>query len=136
MKTIALVALGSAIGGTVRYLAVRWMDRLIAHRLPWGTIFVNVTGCLLIGLISNWHRPNGEPMFGPEARAFLMTGLLGGYTTFSAFGLQTFQLSRNATWQAAALNVTITVVPCIIAVWAGYVLGELSRPRVLSMPNQ
>lgn len=119
MKSYFLVALGSALGGIARF----WLAGIFAQRLgeafPWGTIVVNVTGCFLIGLADAWMRADGHPALGTGARQLLMIGLLGGYTTFSAFGLQTLHLIGNGRSGAAAGNVTLSVVACLLAVWLG-----------------
>jgi CrcB protein len=90
--TYGWVALGSAIGGVARF----WLSNLLAHRwpgFPWGTIIVNVTGSLAIGLLAAMTAPGGRWHFDPHWTPFLMAGICGGYTTFSAFSLQTLALA-------------------------------------------
>jgi len=128
MHSYLLVALGSAFGGVARF----WLSTLFAQRLgdafPWGTIVVNVSGCFLIGLADGWMRADGHPTLGPGARQLLMMGLLGGYTTFSSFGLQTLHLIDNGRWLGAACNVTLSVAACLVAVWLGQLCAQcLSR---------
>jgi fluoride exporter len=128
MKSYLLVAIGSALGGVARF----WLSALFAQRLgdafPWGTIVVNVTGCFLIGLADGWMRADGHPALGTGGRQLLMMGLLGGYTTFSSFGLQTLHLIDNGRWLGAAGNVTLSVAACLVAVWLGQLCAQcLSR---------
>jgi fluoride exporter len=122
-----LVALGSALGGVARF----WLSVVFAQRVgeafPWGTIFVNVTGCFLIGLADGWMQADGQPALGPGARQFLMIGVLGGYTTFSSFGLQTLHLMGNGRMLGAAGNVALSVFACLAAVWLGQVCAGWLR---------
>ena len=118
------IALGSAIGGMGRY----WCNGLVTARLgpefPWGTLLVNVVGSLIIGVVAALSVSLDRPWPGPEARAFLMVGFCGGYTTFSAFSLQTLNLLHNGDWVGAGGNVLLSVVLCLIAVWLGYLAGN------------
>ena len=117
------ICLGSALGGGCRY----WISGAIAQRygesFPTGTVCVNVSGCLLIGLIAGLSDPGGRFMIGPVARQFLMVGVMGGYTTFSSFSLQTLTLMQDGEWFFAGLNVVLSVVLCLIAVWLGNAIG-------------
>lgn len=127
MPAYLLVALGSALGGVARY----WLSIVFAARMgdafPWGTLFVNVTGCFLIGLADAWMRTDGQPALGPGARQLLMIGLLGGYTTFSSFGLQTLHLLGNGRPAGALGNVALSLVACLAAVWLGQVCAGALR---------
>jgi CrcB protein len=89
---------------------------------PWATAVVNVIGCLLIGLLGRWFE-SAEPM-PPQWRLFLMVGLLGGFTTFSAFGYETHLLLRDRHLGLALLNVLGQVSLGLAAVWMGYQLGS------------
>ena len=115
-----LIALGSALGGMTRH----WCTTLISDRLdsmfPWGTVLVNVSGSLLIGASAALLDPGGRLSGTHGARDFVMIGLLGGYTTFSAFSLQTLQLLRQDKWALASANVTASVLACLLAVALGY----------------
>ena len=91
--------------------------------LPCGTLFVNATGCLAIGFLSALSEARG--VLSPEARAFLLIGVLGGYTTFSAFGQETFQLLRGGEMLAAVANVLLQVLIGLGAVWAGSAVVRL-----------
>lgn len=124
MNSYLLVALGSALGGVARF----WLSGLVAQRLgetfPWGTILVNITGCFLIGFIDTLTSVDGRVALAPGGRQLLMIGVLGGYTTFSAFSLQTLALARDGQWLFAAGNVILSVVLCLAAVWLGHVCAQ------------
>lgn len=119
------IAFGSALGGVLRF----WFSGIIAQKFgetfPWGTILVNVTGCFLIGFIDSLTGLSGRALIHPHARQFIMIGVLGGYTTFSSFSLQTLNLVRDGQWVYAAGNVVLSVVACLVAVWLGHVCAEL-----------
>ena len=115
------VTLGSALGGLARY----WVSGLVASHygetFPWGTIVVNVTGCFVIGFFATLSGPDGRMLAPSSVRQFVMTGVCGGYTTFSSFGLQTLNLARDGEWSFAGANVALSVVLCLFAVYAGHV---------------
>jgi CrcB protein len=115
------VAIGSAIGGVGRY----WLSGVAAaafgETFPWGTLIVNVTGSFAIGFIATLTGPDGRLFVGGAGRQFMMTGICGGYTTFSSFSLQSLNLMRDGEWLAAGGNVVGSVVLCLIGVWLGHV---------------
>ena len=121
MTNYLLVAAGSAVGGMARYglsgLAGRWFG----ETFPWGTMLVNVSGSLIIGLIATLVAPDGRLLVGPEARVFLMIGMLGGFTTFSSFSLETLNLVRDGEWLWASANVVLSMLLCLVAVWVGHI---------------
>lgn len=84
---------------------------------------MNAVGSLIIGLIAALTGPDGRLLMGSEARQFIMMGVLGGFTTFSSFSLQTLALAQDGEWMRAGLNVVGSVVVCLVAVWAGWALG-------------
>ena len=113
------VGIGGALGSLARH-AVNQAIR--ADRFPLGTLVVNLSGCLLIGLLAGLlaARRIALPAYGRE---FVFAGLLGGFTTFSSFGLDTFTLVRTESPGHAALNVALQVIGGLAAVWLGYRLG-------------
>ncbi len=125
LLTPLAVAAGSALGGVLRY----WCSGLIAARIgetfPWGTLIVNVVGSALIGIFAAVTAPDGRLLVAPEVRMFFTVGLLGGFTTFSSFSLQTLHLMRDGEWLFVAGNVVGSVVLCLVGVWLGYALGLL-----------
>lgn len=117
LQQALLVAGGSACGGVLRWLAQLLLDRRW-HDWWWGTLAVNLLGCLAIGLLAAWV---GDRSW---VRLLLMTGVLGGFTTFSAFGVQTIQLLQQQRWLAAVAYVALSVLGGLAATWAGWLLGR------------
>ena len=116
--TYVQVALGGATGRVLRF----WLGSVLGHKAGapfWGTLFVNVTGCFLIGLLGNL-RENGPGEFD---RYFLMVGVMGGYTTFSTFSLQTLELLQKGSAPLALANIALSLVLCLLGVWLGHALG-------------
>jgi CrcB protein len=113
------VALGSALGGMGRYACSGLGARWLGEAFPWGTLFVNVSGSLLIGVLAV-VIPADSRLFADNARDFLMIGICGGFTTFSSFSLQTLNLARNGDWVPAGAYVLGSVVLCLVAVAIGY----------------
>ena len=89
------IGLGSALGGMGRYWCSGAVARTFGETFPWGTIIVNVSGSLVIGFLATIMAPDGRMLVAPDARAFLMIGVCGGYTTFSSFSLRTLNLVRD-----------------------------------------
>lgn len=122
--TYVWVALGGALGSVARYGCTGLAARLAGTAFPWGTLLVNVVGSLVIGAIAALATGDGRPLVTGDARAFVTVGVLGGFTTFSAFSLETFVLARDGAWGAAAANVTASVALCLLAVALGYALSS------------
>ncbi|UXT48767.1 fluoride efflux transporter CrcB [Agrobacterium tumefaciens] len=122
MLNIALVATGGAIGSVFRYLVGVWSVRLAGLNFPWGTLAVNVAGSFLIGLLVELvaRRLNASM----EMRLFLVTGVLGGFTTFSSFSLDAVSLFERGTLGLSAVYVLASLVVSIAAVFAGLALGR------------
>ena len=114
------VAIGGALGSMARYGCSGLIAQLSGSSLPLGTFVVNVTGAALIGIFAAISAPEGRMMLPPSARLFLMTGVCGGYTTFSTFSLETLNLITDGEWAWALANVLASVLLCLIAVWLGY----------------
>jgi len=119
------VAVGSALGGVARYWCSGIIANLVGETFPWGTLIVNVVGSFLIGLIATVSGTDGRFIISAEARQFLMVGILGGFTTFSSFSLQTLTLARDGQWLLVGANVVGSVVLCLIMVWAGHMLATI-----------
>lgn len=117
------VALGGGLGSAARFLVSGWVARRFGETFPWGTLLVNVTGCLVIGVVAAWTAPEGRWLMPPAGRQFFMIGVLGGYTTFSSFSLQTLVLAQEGDWLRAFLNVAGSVLGCLAAVWLGWGVG-------------
>jgi CrcB protein len=117
------VALGSIVGGVARYLVSVAFLSEFGGGFPWGTLFVNVTGSFIIGFYATLTGPDGRLFVGPRQRQFVMVGICGGYTTFSAFSLETLRLVQSGDIRAASLNLSISVVGWITAVWLGHAMA-------------
>jgi fluoride exporter len=114
------IAAGSALGGIARFWCSGVIARAFGETFPWGTLIVNVSGSLLIGIIAALTGPDGRIFLGSTARLALMAGFCGGYTTFSSFSLQTLSLVQDGELWLAGANIALSVVACLVAVWAGY----------------
>jgi len=121
MQAYLWIGVGSALGGMARYWCSGVAAVLFGETFPWGTLIVNVVGCLVIGFFATVTGPDGRIFVGTTARQFVMIGLLGGYTTFSSFGLQTLNLASDGEWLLAGLNIAASVLLCLAAVWLGHV---------------
>ncbi|WKW50332.1 fluoride efflux transporter CrcB [Rhodomicrobium lacus] len=121
--TYLFIALGGAIGSVARAAVSDAMVRLTGPFFPWGTILINITGSFIIGLFAALSVSGSRYGLHGDARAFVMIGICGGYTTFSSFSLQTFDLLRDGKPWAALANVGISVLMCLAAVALGYALA-------------
>jgi CrcB protein len=122
MRLYLWVTFGGALGSAARFLVSGWVANRFGQTFPWGTLLVNVTGCFLIGFFATLTDPaEGRVFASATARQFFMTGICGGYTTFSSFGLQTLSLARDGEWLQAGGNILSSVTTCLLAVWLGFV---------------
>ncbi|MCE9543138.1 MAG: fluoride efflux transporter CrcB [Verrucomicrobia bacterium] len=116
-----LAGMGGAIGSIGRVLMSNFVTRFAGEEFPFGTIAVNVTGAILMGVLAGYGESEpGKLLFSQSARTFLMIGLLGGYTTFSSFSLQTFLLIEQGNMTGAFLNVLLSVLLCLAGIWVGF----------------
>jgi CrcB protein len=111
---------GSGLGGLARFALSGLMVSRFGETFPWGTLVVNVTGSFVIGFFATLTYPAGRFAIGSTSRQFVMAGLLGGFTTYSAFSLQTVALAREGEWLRAGANAGGTFVLCFVAVWLGH----------------
>lgn len=111
------IALGSAIGGAGRYLLGGLVQRSFAGTFPTGTLFVNITGSFLLGLLLRYAVDT--PTVTPEFRALLTVGLCGGYTTFSTFSYESLALMKDGDWGRAALYVALSLGLSLLATFLG-----------------
>ncbi len=119
LQQLLLVGSGGFLGSVLRFAMAGWVQRWpAAGGFPLGTLTVNVLGCLAIGLLAGWaeHRQ----VLDPAQRAFLMIGLLGGFTTFSAFALDSLALAQAGELPKFAANVLLQVACCLLAAAAGF----------------
>jgi fluoride exporter len=124
LLTYLVIGIGSALGGLARYLcgilAVGWWG----PGFPWGTIGINIVGSFVIGGFATLTGPDGRIYLGTLARQFVMVGICGGYTTFSAFSLETLELLHANRPGAAGANVLLSVVLCLVAAWSGHQIAQ------------
>lgn len=121
---VLAVAAGSALGGVARYGLSGVVARAFGETFPWGTLVVNVTGSFLIGVFATLTGPDGRALVSPVARQFWLIGIFGGFTTFSAFSLQTLSLAQDGEWLRAGGNVALSVGLCLVFVWLGAALAS------------
>ena len=123
MIGIVLVGVGSFLGGVLRYGLSTWVHRVLDNPwFPYGTLSVNVLGCLIIGFLAGMAET--RMAFTSDARLFLFVGILGGFTTFSSFALETFSLARDTQSVAALVNVGLQLGLGLLTVWIGNVLAH------------
>jgi CrcB protein len=122
-----LVCFGGFLGTGARYALNGWLSHRYGETFPVGTLVVNVLGSFAIGVVYAATGPDSRFVVSPDLRQFLMIGILGGFTTFSSFSLQTLALLREGEVGAAIANVALSVVLCLLAAWAGEELVRASR---------
>jgi CrcB protein len=130
MNLYLWVALGSAIGGCVRYAMGREMLPQHSGSFPWSTVLINIIGSFIIGFFGTLTVTGSRWAVPESTRIFVMVGLCGGFTTFSSFSLQTFDLLRSGAWGKALLNVGLSVVLCLGAVAVGHWIAQQSSHAV------
>lgn len=126
-----MVGTGGLIGASLRYLVSTWVqDSVGSGDFPYGTLAVNAVGCLVIGLVAGYAEAR-QPL-SSEAQAFLVVGVLGGFTTFSAFGIDTIKLIRDGAYLAASANVALQVAVGLAAVAIGLRVAQWGYERLAS----
>lgn len=120
MTKLLVVGLGGFLGAIARYGLSGLVHRRLGEGFPYGTLAVNVVGCLLIGVVL--HLVEDRSILGPTARLFVAIGVLGGFTTFSSFGYETFELIEDRAYKLALLNVAGNMILGLLAVWVGRTL--------------
>ena len=122
MNHILAIAAGGAFGSVLRFLVSTWTYNRLGNNFPYGTLLVNVTGSLLMGLLYTLlvERSTLDPVW----RAGLLVGVLGGFTTFSAFSMETLHLMASGEFPKALANILLSVGLCLTATWIGVVSGR------------
>lgn len=117
MSTYALVALGSAVGGMLRYWVGLQITEAAGAAFPWGTLAINILGSLVIGYASAWAHVH-------TVRFLVMVGLCGGFTTFSSFSLENLNLLRQGEAARAGAYAAVSLAACLGAVWLGFAIAR------------
>lgn len=124
MNAILLVAIGGAVGSVARYLMASSIQKSTGFSFPLGTVLVNILGCFLIGLLYVWLVARPDPR--NELRVLLMVGVMGGFTTFSSFSLETVTLLMSGSYAGAAANVAVSVIACLAGTALGITLARIT----------
>lgn len=132
MNTL-FVAVGGAIGAAVRYLLDLWATGLLGPGFPWGTFFINVSGCFLIGVVLYYVE---EGVLSSRSRLFFAVGVLGGYTTFSIFSHESLQLILAGDLGGYLLNAFGQLAAGLLAVYLGVILARVLRGVRWKLPKQ
>lgn len=121
---ILLVALGGAVGSIARYLMASSIQTATGWEFPIGTVLVNILGCFVMGILYVLIVARHDPRH--DLRALLMVGVMGGFTTFSSFSLETVTLAMNGNYTGATLNVVISVAACLVGTVLGIALARIT----------
>ncbi|MDH3562997.1 MAG: fluoride efflux transporter CrcB [Gammaproteobacteria bacterium] len=122
MRQLLAIAAGGAVGSLLRFWMSNWVHFAAGRSFPYGTLVVNVLGCLIMGFLFVLFidRLTDNPVL----RAGILIGVLGGFTTFSSFSIETFNLIEQGSWPKAMVNMGASLVLCVGATWIGVVLGR------------
>jgi CrcB protein len=127
MITLASIAIGGAVGAILRYSLSGWINSVWGGAIYGGTLFVNLVGCFLIGLsFGLFERIDIHPAF----RGLTVVGILGAFTTFSSFGLESFILARHQHWRSLAANILLNNVGGLLLVYLGHLVALLIIPPI------
>jgi fluoride exporter len=122
VKTFWAVAIGAALGGVARYYLASAIQQRVGPTFPWGTLVINVSGGLLLGVLMRYAL--ATPSVSAELRALLTTGFCGGYTTFSTYSYETATLLEDGQYGRAGTSALASVVLALVATFAGFVLAR------------
>ncbi len=119
---LLLIAAGGATGALLRFWMSSGIGGVLGRGFPYGTLAVNITGSFVMGLLFTWMISKGN--ISPEWRSALTVGLLGAFTTFSTFSIETMNLVESGELTRAAINILLSVLLCLLACWLGMMLGR------------
>ena len=122
MTSLIAIAVGGAVGAVLRFLTANGVHSLVGREFPYGTLTVNVLGSLCMGFLYVLLLERMD--LGPAWRSLLLVGLLGSFTTFSTFSIETLNLIEAGEQLRAAMNIVASILLCLLAVWAGVVLAR------------
>ena len=129
LKAYFAVMCGGAFGTAMRFWLSGFLSSRYGETFPVGTLVVNITGCFVIGLFNTLTGPDGAIITSSLTRQVVMIGILGGYTTFSSFSLQTLNLLQGGEWFRACMNIFLSVLMCIVGVFLGHLLASILNQR-------
>jgi CrcB protein len=124
VRLYLIVSAGAVIGSVLRALASIGTLAWLGPGFPWGTLLVNVIGSFVIGFYATLTGPGGRVFAGTHQRQFVMTGICGGFTTFSMFSFETFRFVQIGNWPMAGLNVGVSITTWLVAVWLGHMVAS------------
>jgi len=122
VETLLLIGLGGFLGANARFLVSTWVAQRVGSQFPWGTLVVNFSGSLLLGMLLAWAA--NQAAFDTRARLFLVTGFFGAYTTFSTFANESIALLQSGDWAGALGNILGTNLVCLTGALVGLVVGS------------
>lgn len=123
MINILIIGIGGFFGAILRYIISGFFYDLYGDKFPYGTLAVNIIGCFALGFFITMAE--GKFIVSPQMRSFVAIGFLGAFTTFSTFSFETLALLQSELYSSAFLNILLSVIVGIFAVWAGIVLAKL-----------
>ena len=129
LKAYFAVMCWGAFGTAMRFWLSGFLSSRYGETFPVGTLVVNITGCFVIGLFNTLTGPDGAIITSSLTRQVVMIGILGGYTTFSSFSLQTLNLLQGGEWFRACMNIFLSVLMCMVGVFLGHLLASILNQR-------
>lgn len=127
-KIYLAVMAGGAAGVGLRMFISNWIANHFGQVFPWGTLIVNVAGCFIIGVFTGLTGPDGMVMTSPVARQVVVIGVLGGFTTYSSFSLQSINLLADGEVLYGLANIFLTLLLCLFGTWGGLALAGVIQP--------